>query len=267
MFLKSSSTNLPDIQNAPPDELIPINKVGIKNLKYPIKVLDRVKGYQNTVGEFNLYVDLPSQFKGTHMSRFVEVLNEFKDEIHIKNIKQILYKLKTRLCARSAHLEVYFPYFMEKSAPVTGVVGLMEYQAFMLSALYPRKFDLVVGVVVPVMTLCPCSKSISKYGAHNQRGVVSIQVRTKGFIWLEELIELAEVSASSPVYPILKRLDEKYITERTYENPKFVEDVVRGVASRLLKMKEVYWFSVSAENFESIHRHNAYAYIEYPSHG
>jgi GTP cyclohydrolase I len=265
--LKECSINLPDIQSAKPDTLIPINKVGIKNLKYPIKVLDRAKGFQDTVGEFNLYVDLPSHFKGTHMSRFVEVLNEFKDEIHVKNIKEILRKLKSRLSARSAHLEVYFPYFIEKKAPVTGVAGLMEYQAFMKAALFTRKFDLVLGLVVPVMTLCPCSKSISRYGAHNQRGIVTIQVRSKPFIWLEELIEIAEESASSPVYPILKRPDEKYVTDRAYENPKFVEDVVRACASKLLQIEGIYWFSVSVENFESIHGHNAYAYIEHPSQG
>ncbi len=265
MPCQDCSLNLPDVQNTPPDEFIPINKVGIKNLKYPIKVLDRAKGFQYTIGEFNLYVDLPSHFKGTHMSRFVEVLNEFQEEIHVKNIKEILKRLKKRLSARSAHLEVYFPYFMEKKAPVTEIVGLMEYQAFMLAELSSRKFDLVLGVVVPIMTLCPCSKKISKFGAHNQRGYVTIQVRSKEFLWLEELIEIAEGSASSPVYPILKRADEKFVTEYAYEHPKFVEDVVRTIASKLLSKKGIHWFSVSVENLESIHGHNAYAYIEYPS--
>jgi len=255
---------LPDIQSSHPEEQIPIEKVGIKNLRYPIKVLDRSKGYQETVGEFNLYVDLPSHFKGTHMSRFIEVLNEFKEEIHVKNINEILKRLKKKLSARAAHLEVYFPYFIEKKAPVTGIPSLMEYQAFMLASLFPRKFDLILGVKVPVMTLCPCSKSISQYGAHNQRGIVSVAVRSRGFIWLEELIEIAEESASSPVYPLLKRPDEKYVTERAYENPKFVEDVVRGVSIKLLQRKEIYWFTVEAENMESIHGHNAYACIHYP---
>lgn len=255
---------LPDIQNLEPPIQIPIEKVGIKNLRYPIRVLDRAKGFQATVGEFNLYVDLPSHFKGTHMSRFIEVLNEFKEEIHVKNIEEILRKLKRRLNARSAHLEVYFPYFIEKKAPVTGIPSLMEYQAFMIASLSKRKRDLILGVKVPVMTLCPCSKSISEYGAHNQRGLVTVAVRSKKFIWLEELIEIAEESASSPVYPLLKRPDEKYVTERAYENPKFVEDVVRGVAHKLLQRKEIYWFSVEAENMESIHGHNAYACITYP---
>ncbi|MFN4196796.1 MAG: GTP cyclohydrolase FolE2 [Caldimicrobium sp.] len=255
---------LPDIQNLSPEEKIPIEKVGIKNLRYPIKVLDRAKGMQATVGEFNLYVDLPAHFKGTHMSRFIEVLNEFKEEIHVKNIKEILRKLKKRLNARSAHLEVYFPYFLEKKAPVTEIVSLMEYQAFMIATLQSRKMDLILGVKVPVMTLCPCSKSISKYGAHNQRGLVTISVRSKSFLWLEELIEIAEAAGSSPVYPLLKRPDEKYVTERAYDNPKFVEDVVRGVAVKLLEKKDIFWFRVEAENMESIHGHNAYACLRYP---
>lgn len=255
---------LPDIQNLSPEEKIPIEKVGIKNLRYPIKVLDREKGMQATVGEFNLYVDLPSHFKGTHMSRFVEVLNEFKEEIHVKNIKEILKKLKKRLNAKSAHLEVYFPYFIEKKSPITKSPSLMEYQGFMLATLQSSKMDLILGVKVPVMTLCPCSKSVSKYGAHNQRGIVTIAIRSRGFIWLEELIEIAEKSASSPVYPLLKRADEKYVTEKAYENPKFVEDVVRGVAVKLLEKKEIFWFNVEAENIESIHGHNAYAYLCFP---
>ncbi len=255
---------LPDIQNLTPEEKISIEKVGIKNLRYPIKVFDREKGMQATVGEFNLYVDLPSHFKGTHMSRFIEVLNEFKEEIHIKNIREILKKLKKRLNAKSAHLEVYFPYFLEKKAPVTGIPSLMEYQAFMLATLQNKKLDLILGVKVPVMTLCPCSKSVSKYGAHNQRGIVTIAVRSSGFIWLEELIEIAEEAASSPVYPLLKRLDEKYVTEKAYENPRFVEDVVRSAAVKLLERKEIFWFTVEAENMESIHGHNAYACLHYP---
>ncbi|MCS7149488.1 MAG: GTP cyclohydrolase FolE2 [Caldimicrobium sp.] len=255
---------LPDVQSTSPEEQIPIEKVGIKNLRYPIRVLDRARGFQDTVGEFNLYVDLPSHFKGTHMSRFVEILNEFKDEIHVKNINEILRKLKRNLNARCAHLEVSFPYFLEKKAPVSGIPSLMEYQAFMQASLSRENEDLVIGVKVPVMTLCPCSKTISQYGAHNQRGMVTLAVRSHKFIWLEELIEIAEDSASSPVYPLLKRPDEKFVTEKAYENPKFVEDVVRSVAIKLLKRKEIYWFMVEAENLESIHGHNAYAYLHYP---
>ncbi len=253
---------LADIQNTSPEEKISLDKVGIKGFKYPVIVLDKEKGFQHTVAEINIYVDLPAKFKGTHMSRFIEVINEFEGEIHIKNIDKILRKIRQKLSAKSAHLEMYFPYFLEKRAPVSGVYSLMEYQAFMIAALSSRKKDLIIGVKVPVMTLCPCSKAISKYSAHNQRGIITIKVRFKRFIWIEELIEIAEGSASSPVYPLLKRPDEKYITEYSYENPKFVEDVVRGVAKKLLEHSEVIWFSVEAENFESIHAHNAYAYIE-----
>ncbi len=253
---------LKDIQNTPPKEKIPLDKVGIKGFKYPIIVLDKEKGFQHTVAEINLYVDLPAKFKGTHMSRFIEVINEFKGEIHIKNVIKLLKILKEKLSAKSAHIEMYYSYFLEKKAPVSGISSLMEYQAFIIASYFQRKKDLIAGVKVPIMTLCPCSKSISKYSAHNQRGTVTIKVRFKNFIWLEELIEIAETSASSPVYPLLKRPDEKFVTEFSYENPKFVEDVVREVAKKLLDHPEITWFSVEAENFESIHAHNTYAYIE-----
>ena len=253
---------LEDIQNTPPKEKIPLDKVGIKCFKYPVIVLDKEKGFQHTVAEINLYVDLPAKFKGTHMSRFIEVINEFRGEIHIKNVIELLKRLKKKLSARSAHIEMYFPYFLEKKAPVSGISSLMEYQAFIIASYFHRKKDIVAGIEVPVMTLCPCSKIISKYSAHNQRGKVTIKVRFKKFIWLEELIEIAETSASSPLYSLLKRPDEKFVTEFAYENPKFVEDVVREVAKKLLEHPEVTWFSVEAENFESIHAHNVYAFIE-----
>jgi len=252
---------LEDIQSLPPREKIPLDKVGIKGFKYPVVVLDKEKEFQHTVAEINLYVDLPARFKGTHMSRFIEVLNEFGREIHVKNVIKLLKKLRERLASRSAYIEMYFPYFLEKKAPVSGIASLMEYKAFIIASYSKRKKDLIAGVEVPVMTLCPCSKSISK-APHNQRGKVTIKVRFKKFIWLEELIEIAETSASSPVYSLLKRPDEKFVTERAYENPKFVEDVVREVARKLLEHPEITWFTVEAENFESIHAHNAYAYIE-----
>ncbi len=253
---------LEDIQSTLPEEKIPLDKVGIKGFKYPVIVLDREKKFQHTVAEINLYVDLPAKFKGTHMSRFIEVINEFKGEIHIKSVIKLLKILKKKLSARSAHIEMYFPYFLEKKAPISKIPSLMEYQAFIIASYFKRKKELIVGVKVPVMTLCPCSKSISEYSAHNQRGIVTIKVKFKKFIWLEELIEIAETSASSSVYSLLKRSDEKFITEFAYNNPKFVEDVVREAAKKLLIHPEVTWFSVEAENFESIHAHNAYAYIE-----
>lgn len=254
--------DLIDVQSLPPEEKIPIDKVGIKGLKHPVIVLDREKGFQHTVAELNLYVDLPAKFKGTHMSRFIEVIKEFKGEIHIRNVVSILKKLTEKLHAKSSHLEMIFPYFIQKKAPVTNIEALMEYQGILLASYSKGKKDLIAGVKVPVMTLCPCSKSISKFSAHNQRSIVTLKVRFKSFIWLEELIEIAESSASSPLYSLLKRPDEKYVTEYAYENPRFVEDLVRSVAKRLWEHPEVTWFFVEAENLESIHAHNAYACIE-----
>ncbi len=253
---------LPDIQNTYPAYRIPLDRVGIRNLKYPIKVLDRSRGFQHTVGVFNLYVDLPSDFKGTHMSRFIEVLNEFGEEIHIKNIEKLLKKLQEKLKARASHVEFSFPYFIEKRAPVSQMKSLMEYQVHIKASLIENKKDLIVGVKVPVMTVCPCSKSISKKGAHNQRGVVNLKIRSKRFIWIEQLIEIVEESASSPVYPLLKRVDEKFITENSYERPMFVEDVVRKIADKLFKMDSIFWFYIEVESFESIHPQNAYASLE-----
>lgn len=255
-------TKLIDVQSLPPEDKIPIDKVGIKGLKHPVIVLDREKGYQHTIAELNLYVDLPARFKGTHMSRFIEVIKEFKGEIHIKNVISILKKLTEKLQAKSSHLEMVFPYFIQKKAPVTRIEALMEYQGMLFASYSKGKKDLIAGVKVPVMTLCPCSKSISKVSAHNQRSIVTIKVRFKNFIWLEELIEIAESSASSPLYSLLKRPDEKYVTEYAYENPRFVEDLVRAISKKLWDHPEITWFFVEAENFESIHPHNAYACIE-----
>jgi len=250
-----------DVQRQTPEHPLYINKVGVKGLKYPIVVLDKARKYQHTVASLNIYVDLPREFKGTHMSRFIEVLNEYRQEIHIKKFEHILEEIKKSLGASSAHLEISFPYFIEKKAPVTGAAGLMEYRCKLIGTVGENK-DFRVGVKVPVQTLCPCSKEISDNGAHNQRGIVSVVVRYNSFFWIEDLIAIVEECASSPVYPILKRPDEKYVTEYAYDHPMFVEDVVREVASRLDKRKEFSWYSVEAENFESIHNHNVYAYIE-----
>ncbi|MCD6319611.1 MAG: GTP cyclohydrolase I FolE2 [Candidatus Desulfofervidaceae bacterium] len=251
-----------DVQNLPDYRQIEIDKVGIKDISYPITVLDREKGRQRTVASINMYVGLPHQFKGTHMSRFVEILNEYRGElISLKSMKEILHKMKERLQAVSAHLEIEFPYFIEKKAPVSKTKGLMEYRCRFVGSLQD-KIDLEVGVQVPICTLCPCSKEISDYGAHNQRGVVNLRLRFKKFVWLEDIIKLVEEAGSSELYSILKRVDEKYITEKAYQNPKFVEDVVREIAERLLADNNITWFAVEAENFESIHNHSAYAYIE-----
>ncbi len=251
-----------DIQNQRDYRNIPIDKVGIKNLRYPIRVLDRRNGFQNTVALINMYVDLPHKYKGTHMSRFVEMLNLFRPEVSLKKFSVILQEMKKHLNAASAHIEVTFPYFIEKEAPVSRSPGLMDYNCRLIGSCYPHgKIDLVCEVVVPISSVCPCSKEISDCGAHNQRGEVQLSTRFKKFIWIEDMIELVEASASCDVYSILKRVDEKCVTEKGYENPKFVEDIVRDVAKKLKKDDNITWFSVSAENFESIHNHSAYASI------
>jgi GTP cyclohydrolase IB len=251
-----------DIQNQRDYRQIPIDKVGIKNLRYPIRVLDKKDGYQNTVASINMYVDLPHKYKGTHMSRFVELLHLFRPEVSLKRFSVILSRMKEHLNAASAHIEVLFPYFIEKKAPVSRSPGLMDYTCRIIGASDPKgKVDLISEVIVPISSVCPCSKEISEAGAHNQRGEVRLSVRFKKFVWMEDMIELVEEAASCEVYSVLKRVDEKYVTERAYTNPKFVEDIVRDVAKRIKEDENITWFSVGAENFESIHNHSAYAQI------
>ena len=249
---------LADVQNLPDNRQIPLRKVGIKNIRYPITVLDKAKGTQQTVASVNMYVNLPHQFKGTHMSRFVEILNEYRREINVKTFAKILAEMKNRLDSQEAHLEVDFPYFIEKQAPVTKTPGLMEYGCG-LHGTMTDQFDMMLVVRVPITTVCPCSKEISDYGAHNQRGEVRAWVRFDRFLWLEDVITEVEKASSSEVYSVLKRPDEKFVTERAYERPMFVEDVVRTVCQGLKALKGVTWFAVEAENFESIHNHSAYA--------
>ena len=250
-----------DVQNLRDHRNVDIQKVGIKNIRYPITVLDKANGTQNTVASINMYVNLPRHFKGTHMSRFVEVLNAHRHEINLRHFGTILEELRRVLRAESAHMQVTFPYFIEKRAPVSGAPGLMEYTCeFSGSVGATRVF--AVGVTVPVTTLCPCSKEISSRGSHNQRGLVSVRVMYRRFFWIEDLIQLVEESASCDVYAVLKRPDEKYVTEKAYDNPAFVEDVVRNVALKLNADPNFQAYTVEAENFESIHNHSAYAYVE-----
>jgi len=251
-----------DTQNQRDYRNIPIDKVGIKNLRYPITVLDRRNGYQHTVASINMYVDLPHKYKGTHMSRFVEILNDYRGEVNIKTFHIILEKVREKLRAESAHMEIDFPYFIEKTAPASRAKSLMEYRCQFMGTSNGGGVDLLVGMVVPVTTVCPCSKEISSSGAHNQRGIVTVRVRFKKFFWIEDVIKLIEESASGEVYSLMKRIDEKFVTEKGYENPMFVEDVVRNVASRLNQDSNFTWYSVEAENFESIHNHSAYACVE-----
>jgi len=251
-----------DIQNQKDFRNIDIKKVGVKNIKYPIIVLDRARGTQPVNATINMYVNLPHHFKGTHMSRFVEVLNDFRGQINIKTFQTILEKMRQKLRAQSAHMEIEFPYFLKKEAPVSKAKSMMEYHCLFAGENNGEQTDFLVGVVVPVTTLCPCSKEISAFGAHNQRSIVTVKVRFKKFFWIEDLIKIVEDSASGEVYSLLKRVDEKFVTEKAYENPKFVEDLVRGVAVKLNADHNFTWYSIEAENFESIHNHSAYAYVE-----
>jgi GTP cyclohydrolase IB len=252
-----------DIQNQRDFRNISIDKVGIKDIKYPIKVRDRREGSQNTVATINMYVDLPHEYKGTHMSRFVEMLHLFRsEEVSLQKISEILQQMKKYLDAESAHIEVSFLYFIEKQAPVSHSRGLMDYSCrFSGSCNRENKIDLVSEVFVPISSVCPCSKEISDHGAHNQRGEVHLKTRFNRFIWIEDMIKLVESSASCEVYSVLKRVDEKFVTEAGFNNPKFVEDIVRDVAESINQDPNITWFSVSAENFESIHNHSAYAHI------
>ena len=251
-----------DVQNQADDRMIDIDKVGVKNIRYPITVLDKAKGKQRTVASVNMYVNLPHQYKGTHMSRFIEILSEYRHEISPQNLGSILEEMKRRLDAESAHMELTFPYFIEKKAPVTGTPSLMEYTCSFYGSLNGSGQDIVVEVRAPITTLCPCSKEISMGGAHNQRGEVRLATRFSRFIWIEDMIRLVEDSCSCEVFSLLKRSDEKFVTESAFANPMFVEDVVREIAHKLDRDSNITWFSVSAENFESIHNHSAYAFIE-----
>ncbi|MBN2226681.1 MAG: GTP cyclohydrolase I FolE2 [candidate division Zixibacteria bacterium] len=252
-----------DIQSSYDDRNIAIDKVGIKNLKLPIVVKDRNRTVQHTVADVNFYVDLPHHFKGTHMSRFVEILNEYRDALDISRLDEILQHARTKLHALKAHLELTFPYFIEKRAPVTGSPGLIDYECTISATGNGKnKTDVVLTIKVPVTSLCPCSKEISDYGAHNQRSIITLAVRKNTFIWLEELIRLVEDKASCEIYSLLKREDEKYVTEHAYDNPAFVEDIVRAITETISNDERIDWFMVESENFESIHNHSAYASIE-----
>jgi GTP cyclohydrolase I len=252
-----------DVQNQFDSRNIKIDQVGVKNIRYPISVKDRAGGSQRTVASVNMYVELPHHHKGTHMSRFIEILSQYRHSISSNTLPTILTAMRARLDAAAAHLELSFPFFMEKTAPVTKAVGLMEYGCTLAGHESDEEMDITVGVSVPVTTLCPCSREISRYGAHNQRGEVKVTVRYDHFFWMEDLIRLVESSASSEVYSLLKRADEKIVTETAYDNPRFVEDVVREVAVKLIADPNYLWFSIAAENFESIHNHSAYAFMEY----
>jgi GTP cyclohydrolase I len=251
-----------DVQNSPDLRHLPIDKVGIKDIRHPVVVRDRSQGVQHTIASFNMYVELPDNFKGTHMSRFVEILNSDDLEISVESFKDMLAEMSRRLEADTGHIEMTFPYFINKSAPVSGVKSLMDYQVTFIGEIQGDQHVMNIKVVVPVTSLCPCSKEISQYGAHNQRSHVTLTVRTNTFVWVEDLIDLVEKQASSELYGLLKRPDEKYVTEHAYDNPKFVEDMVRDVAAVMNDDERIDAYVVESENFESIHNHSAYAMIK-----
>ena len=261
--LKSNIVPIPDVQSSADTRRIAINKVGIKDIRHPVRVKDRSGGEQHTIANFNMYVNLPHNFKGTHMSRFVEILNLHESDITVESFKDMLAEMTERLEAEAGHIEMTFPYFVNKTAPISGVKSLLDYEVSLIGELRNGEPAMFVKVIVPVTSLCPCSKKISKHGAHNQRSHVTVNVRTAGFVWIEELIDIVEQEASCELYGLLKRPDEKYVTEHAYENPKFVEDMVRDVATRLNADERILGYLVESENFESIHNHSAYAMIEH----
>jgi GTP cyclohydrolase I len=259
---QSAPVAIDDVQARRDLRRIPINKVGVKDVYHPVRVKDRSAGEQHTVANFNMYVALPHDFKGTHMSRFVEVLNQHEREISVASFRQMLIEMTGRLDASAGHVEMSFPFFVTKTAPVSGAQSLMNYEATLIGEIRDGREETWIRVVVPVTSLCPCSKKISERGAHNQRSHITIRARVSAHMWIEELIDIAEQEASSELFAVLKRPDEKHVTERAYDNPKFVEDIVRDVAVRLNSEDRVLAYVVEAENFESIHNHSAYALIE-----
>ena len=259
-------TEIEDVQGRADTRRLPINRVGIKDIMHPVRVRDRSAGEQHTIATFNMYVGLPHNFKGTHMSRFVEILHTER-EISVESFRAMLGAMTERLEADTGHIEMTFPFFVMKKAPVSGVESLMNYQASLIGERNNGRTEMWVRVQVPVTSLCPCSKKISEYGAHNQRSHVTIKAKLRTHMWIEELIEVAESEASSELYGILKRPDEKFVTEQAFDNPKFVEDIIRDLAVSLNKEDRVTWYNIESENFESIHNHNAYAMIERDKHG
>ncbi|MFZ0487204.1 MAG: GTP cyclohydrolase FolE2 [Arenicellales bacterium] len=253
--------SIADVQGSPDTRRISIDKVGIKDIRHPVRITDRSGGEQHTVATFSMYVELPHNFKGTHMSRFVQILNQHEREISVRTFRHMIGEMTELLEAEKGHIEMRFPFFISKKAPVSGVESLIDYDVTLIGEMVKGRSTIYLKVLVPVTSLCPCSKEISRYGAHNQRSHVTVSVESSAFIWIEEVVDVVEAKASSELYGLLKRVDEKYVTERAYENPKFVEDMVRDIAARLNEDDRVKAYTVEAENFESIHNHSAYAQI------
>ncbi|QQE11626.1 GTP cyclohydrolase I FolE2 [Planctomycetota bacterium] len=258
------SESMPDVQGSEDKRQIAINKVGVKDIRYPITLhCPATGGTQSTVAKINMYVGLPHYQKGTHMSRFLEVLNKHHESLRSDEIVEVCHDIKNRLNAEIAHLEMEFPYFIDKKAPVSGQVGKIDLEV-KFECTCNHTDDMVMTITVPATSLCPCSKEISAYGAHNQRChmIASVRIKEGQRMWIEELFDIVEQCASTQVFAVLKRPDEKWVTEAAYDNPKFVEDIVRDLARAMEADDRIAWYSVSSENFESIHNHNAYAVVE-----
>jgi GTP cyclohydrolase I len=257
-----NNVSLVDRQSERDFREVAIDRVGIKDLLYPIAVRDLSQQVQHTVANVEMTVDRPHHYKGTHMSRFVEILHTHGREIQVDKLIPMTHSLRQRLEASAAHLTLEFPYFIEKSAPATGALGLVDYRVAFNNNDEKGVDDFILKVCVPLTTLCPCSKAISSYGAHNQRGYVTVAVRTQGTLWIEELIKMVERCGSAEIYSLLKRADEKIVTEQAYDHPVFVEDLVRNVAMELNREPRIIAYQIEAENMESIHNHAAYALVK-----
>ena len=252
---------MPDIQSEPDRRRVAIDKVGVKEIKLPVTLATPSGGEVETVADINMYVSLPADRKGTHMSRFLEVIGDYRSGMQPTRIVELCQHLRRTLDAADAHVEMSFPYFITKRAPVTELPGVMDYRCRFIGTSTPTCDDVILSVSAPATSLCPCSKEISEYGAHNQRCLITADVRTTETVWIEDLVSAIESAASCPVYSVIKRPDEKLVTEQAFENPKFVEDIVRDLALILDEDSRMTWFHVRSENFESIHSHNAYAEI------
>ncbi len=262
MSTHSANCSIEDVQNSEDTRRIDIDAVGIKSIRHPVRFRQRDGGTQATVAVFDMAVNLSHDQKGTHMSRFLEILNEELDELDIRTFTQVIADMTAKLEAERGFIEARFPFFLRKKAPVTGAPSFLDYEVTLGGKWSASGSNLWLKVVVPVTSLCPCSKKISDYGAHNQRSHVTLTVNAKTPMWVEDLIDLIERQASSEIYGLLKRADEKYVTERAYNNPKFVEDIVRDIANILNHDADILHYKLETENFESIHNHSAYAIIE-----
>ena len=261
MNQRDKTLPIADVQATPDTRRLAIDRVGIKSIRHPVKIRERAGGIQHTIAMFNMYVGLPHHFKGTHMSRFVEILNAHEREISPDTFRLMLREMVKKLEAESGHIEMTFPYFVNKKAPVSGVQSLMDYEVTFVGEIKDGVEAFTLKVLVPVTSLCPCSKKISERGAHNQRSHVTVAARINTFVWIEEIIDRIEGQASSELWGLLKRPDEKYVTEHAYDNPKFVEDMVRDIAGAFNGDERIQGYVIEAENFESIHNHSAYAMI------